>query len=269
VQCLKSEAAQRWLSDKKYREELRETKAVMEVGEAPVTREIKPLKEGEPIISELDMVLIEGCDFKMGDGQDDDNPVHTVKLDSFKISAKLITQAQYEAVMNTNPSKFKGPNKPVENVSWRDAMMFCERLTKETGNEYTLPTEAQWECACRAGSMTKYCFGDSDDELGEYAWYNKNSEGTTHPVGEKKQNDWGLYDMHGNVWEWCRDRYEKKYYNDPKAGDNPEGPVNGSLRVLRGGGWRFSAEFCRSAIRDRGDPAFAFDSLGFRVVRRP
>ena len=142
-------------------------------------------------------------------------------------------------------------------------MMFCERLSKKTGRKYTLPTEAQWEYACRAGSNTKYYFGDSEDELADYAWYYKNSDGETHPVGEKKPNTYGLYDMHGNVWEWCHD-----WYGDYPTGSvtNPLGPSSGSTRVLRGGSWSSVAWNFRSGYRYRYEPGIRYDFLGFRLA---
>ena len=142
-------------------------------------------------------------------------------------------------------------NFPVEKVSWDDAVEFCKKLSAKEGQTYRLPTEAEWEYACRAGSKTRYCFGDDESLLGEYAWFGEQrSEGGTHPVGEKKPNAWGLYDMHGNVWEWCQDWYDEDYYaKSPK--DDPTGPATGSYRVDRGGGWSSLAWSCRSSYRGR------------------
>ncbi|MFM7929249.1 MAG: formylglycine-generating enzyme family protein, partial [Pirellula sp.] len=170
-----------------------------------------------------------------------------------------VTQAQYEKVMGANPSYFRGDiqgsrsNHPVEQVSWEDAVEFCKKLSdlheeKAAGRVYRLPTEAEWEYACRAGSKTAYSFGESPKSLGDYAWFGSNSNNQTHPVGEKKANAWGLYDMHGNVWEWCRDRYG----DYPKgAVSDPTGPKKGSSRVSRGGSWYYEAAGCRSAYRRR------------------
>ena len=136
------------------------------------------------------------------------------------------------------------------------------------GGKFSLPTEAQWEYACRAGSTTRYCFGDDESRLGEYAWYDENSGDKTHPVGEKKPNAWGLYDMHGNVWEWCQDWYDDGYYAKSPT-DDPTGPSTGSCRVIRGGSWDDGARSCRSADRNRNSPGYRLDNLGFRVSRVP
>ena len=154
---------------------------------------------------------------------------------------------------NRYPSDFKGLKNPVEMVSWDDCQEFVEKLNAKVGvGKFSLPTEAQWEYACRAGSTTRYCFGDDESGLGEYAWYAANSKskthllGETHPVGEKKPNAFGLYDMHGNVWEWCQDWYDGDYYaNSPT--DDPAGPVTGSDRVYRGSCWIIPARCCRSS----------------------
>jgi len=190
-----------------------------------------------------------------------------VTLDQpFWIAPTQCTQREWKAVMGGNPSYFKGENLPVENVSWEDAMDFCRRVTEREraagrlpeGYEYTLPTEAQWEYACRAGTS-----GDCAGNLDEMAWYDANSGGTTHPVGQKKPNAWGLRDMHGNVWEWCLDWYGD--YPEGSATD-PKGPQSGTLRVVRGGGWCFSAGYCRSAYRDWFEPCVRNGYLGFRLA---
>ncbi|MCX7048138.1 MAG: formylglycine-generating enzyme family protein [Candidatus Sumerlaeota bacterium] len=214
----------------------------------------------------MPLLLIRPGSFQMGsnDGNPDEKPVHTVTLDHFWLGETEVTQAQYEAIMGKNPSQFKGADKPVENVSWNDAMEFCKKLSEKIGKTYTLPTEAQWEYACRAGSSGKYCFGDSESQLGDYAWYSGNSNQQTQPVKQKKPNAWGLYDMHGNVWEWCADWYKDSY--DSGNQHNPQGPSSGQYRVLRGGSWNLNATNCRASDRYRAVPTDAYDHHGFRVV---
>ena len=183
-----------------------------------------------------------------------------------------VTQAQYKAVMGTNPSYRKGDNKPVESVSWHDAVAYCAKLTEQekaagrlpAGYEYRLPTEAEWEYACRAGTTTEYSFGNDENQLGAYAWYN--SIAPTHPVGQKKPNGWGLYDMHGNVWEWCLD-----WHGDYPGGStaDPQGPTVGTSCVRRGGRWGSPARYCRSATRDYSQPNFRHSGVGFRIVLAP
>ena len=149
------------------------------------------------------------------------------------------------------PSHFKGLKNPVERSVGTTASSFLRSSTRRSGagtGSSHLPTEAQWEYACRAGSTTRYCFGDDESALGEYAWYDANSGNRTHPVGEKKPNAWGLYDMHGNVWEWCQDWYDGGYYAGSPM-DDPTGPATGADRVIRGGSWLYPARFCRSACR--------------------
>ena len=184
----------------------------------------------------------------------------------FYLGKYLVTQAQWEAVMEDNPSQFKGAKWPVENVSWEDCQQFIERLNYQTGkNIYRLPTEAEWEYACRAGSVTAYSFGDDKKRLGEYGWYSANSGGETHPVGQKTPNPWGFYDMYGDVWEWCKDWYA------PYPGGlvtDPQGPSSGSERVLRGGGWFDGAMRCRSGFRSYFSPDFHCSFFGFRLARR-
>ena len=174
-------------------------------------------------------------------------------------------------MMGTNPSNFYflGPQNPVENVSWTDAVEFCRKLSampaeKTAGHVYRLPTEAEWEYACRSGTTTAYGFGDDASRLGDYGWFDGNSDSSTHPVGEKKPNAWGLYDMHGNVWEWCQD-----WYGDYPSGSatDPTGATSGSYRVIRGGSWSNDARYCRSAYRSWRTPEARYNNLGFRVLR--
>jgi formylglycine-generating enzyme required for sulfatase activity len=163
----------------------------------------------------MEFVLIQAWTFQMGsnNGEPNEKPVHMVRISRpFYLGKYEVTQAQWEAVMGNNPSQFKGdPNSPVENVSWDDVQEFIKRLkrlnTRESGVKYRLPREAEWEYAAQAGTTTAYSFGNDPSQLGEYAWYGENANGETHPVGQKKPNPWGLYDMHGNVWEWVQDWY--------------------------------------------------------------
>ena len=200
------------------------------------------------------------------DRQPNEGPQHEVAISKpFYMGIYHVTQEQYEAVMGKNPSNFKGPQNPVETVSWDEAVEFCKKASEKAGKKVRLPTEAEWEYACRAGSKTRFCFGDDDDKLGDFAWYAANSGNTTHPVGQKKPNAWGLYDLHGNVWQWCADRYDDKYYgNSPKT--DPTGPAEGPYRVLRGGSWNNSPQGCRSAFRINNAPDGRNDLIGFRVA---
>jgi formylglycine-generating enzyme required for sulfatase activity len=171
--------------------------------------------------------------------------------------------------MGNQQGSVKGPKNPVESVSWDRCQVFLKQLHEQVGGEnFQLPTEAQWEYACRAGSTTRYFFGDKESELDEYAWYRKNSKTTSHPVGEKKPNAWGLYDMYGNVWEWCADRYGEEYYAHSPT-DDPAGPAEGSGRVVRGGSWDAPATRCRSARRSPFNPRRVDYLLGLRVARVP
>ena len=203
-------------------------------------------------------------------GENDD--AHEVTLTKpFMLGTYEVTQDQYEKVMGVNPSKFKGARNPVEHVSWNDAVEFCRKLSelpaeKAAGNIYRLPTEAEWEFACRAGTTTKYSFGDDDLELGTYAWFIENAGSKTHPVGGKKPNAWGLYDMHGNVMEWCQDRYGA--YPSGAVAD-PTGAASGLSRVLRDGGYTDLAGRCRSAPRNGFGPGFRMRDRGFRVSLSP
>ncbi|MEA3427924.1 MAG: formylglycine-generating enzyme family protein [Thermodesulfobacteriota bacterium] len=217
------------------------------------------------------MVYISPGTFMMGSPSNEqkrysDERQHRVTLKKgFYMGATEVTQKQWKAVMGNNPSKFKGDDLPVEQVSWNDCREFIRKLNRqEGGNKYRLPTEAEWEYACRAGSKTRFCFGASDSRLGDYAWYGSNSSSNTHPVSRKKPNAWELYDMHGNVWEWCQDwkgGYPSGHVTDP------EGPPSGSDRVLRGGSWGSFAWYLRSADRRRSDPVSRDYNFGFRVVR--
>lgn len=196
-------------------------------------------------------------------GDDEQHKVMLTK--NFHIGRYPVTQRQWVAVMGNNPSDFKGDDLPVETVSWDDVQAYIRKLNERIGeNRYCLPTEAEWEYACRAGSTGEYCFGDGEVQLDEYAWYENNSGGKTHPVGQKKPNDWGLYDMHGNVCEWVSDRY-----GDYPSGTvtDPKGPTSGDSRVLRGGSCCSSAMYLRVSDRDDDDPGTRGNNGGFRLAK--
>ena len=213
----------------------------------------------------------EQLDAIAGDNKDyrgwieDETPQHRVTISKpFYMGKYEVTQAQWKAVMGENPSRFKGDDRPVENVSWEDVQQFIQKLNEREGKEVCrLPTEAEWEYAARADTTTVYSFGDNASQLGDYAWYGENSGSTTHPVGDKKPNAWGLYDMHGNVWEWAQDWYGPY---TAEAVTDPSGPATGAYRVIRGGGWDRSARGARSARRYWSHPGYRSDDLGFRCL---
>ncbi len=201
-------------------------------------------------------------------------PQHVVTITQpFYVGMFEVTQAEYARVVGSSPSYFQGPQNPVEQVSWEEAVEFCRRLStrpeeQAAGRAYRLPTEAEWEYACRAGSTTDFHFGDDKERLGQYAWFDENSGSTTHPAGEKRPNAWGLYDMPGNVWEWCQDWFAA-YPDSADAVVDPQGPLAGSQRVLRGGDWGFTAWFCFSSLRFGVEPSNRSFIMGFRVVAVP
>jgi formylglycine-generating enzyme required for sulfatase activity/serine/threonine protein kinase len=254
----------------------------------------------------MKLLRIEGGEFMMGspsgdqDAEDDEKPQHKVRISSFYLGKTEVTQEQYEAVMGSNPSWFSRTaggtdqvagrptgDRPVENVSWLDAIKFCNALSEKdglkayyniAGNDvgvpeisgpgYRLPTEGEWEYSCRARSTAKFSFGDDPSKLEDHGWCSGNSGQATHPVGLKGANDFGLYDMHGNVWEWCFDRYRGKYYGQSPEVD-PQGPgeSGAAYRLIRGGSWNFLPRICRSAIRYGRTPGLRIGDLGFRVAR--
>ena len=207
----------------------------------------------------MDLVLIRPGSFTMGSGR------KVTISRPFYMGKYEVSQQQWKAVMGGNPSDFPGEKSPVERVTWGGCQAFLSKLAEKVpGRTFRLPTEAQWEYACRAGSASEFSFGDEDGDLGGYAWHNSNSGGKTHPVGEKKPNEWGLHDMHGNVAEWCGDWYEHSY-PDADATD-PEGPEEGTYRVIRGGAYNLTPARCRSADRGSAPPSFCNCCIGFRVV---
>jgi len=223
----------------------------------------------------LELVLVPAGKFLVGsspaeeDHIGNEGPQHEVTISrAFYMGIHEVTQRQWQAVMGSNPSIFKGAMKPVENVSWNEAASFCQVLSRRTNRKVRLPAEAEWEYACRAGSQTRFCFGDSGDAMGEYATYKYDLDdgaryAGTHPVGQKKPNAFGLYDMHGNVREWCGDWYGE--YGSEKAVD-PQGPSSGEFHVLRGGAWNDEPSLCRSAVRVMVAPGGKVVFVGCRVV---
>ncbi len=221
----------------------------------------------------MEFILVNPGTFMMGSDIDDhDRPVHKVILTKpFYMGKYEVTQAQWKEVAGENPSVFKdrplSEKRPVENVSWTDIdEKFLPKLAKLLPKGYVprLPTEAEWEYCCRAGTTTVYCFGDDVEKLGEYAWYDANAGKETHPVGEKKPNAWGFYDMHGNVWEWCSDW--KVPYQAGEATD-PAGPGTGTQKANRGGAWLMNHIYCRSARRSLNEPrSTRGGNLGFRIA---
>ncbi len=198
----------------------------------------------------------------------DEGPLHPVRISrGFWLFDTPCTQELWEVVMGQNPSKFRSPTRPVEQVDWQDCQAFGERLNGLVeGLKLSLPAEAQWEYACRAGNTTRYPFGDEETQLGDHAWFLDNSEGETHAVGQKLPNPWGLYDMLGNVYEWCQDGWDPEFYKKSPR-DDPMVPAEASAdRVIRGGSWYGSARLVRAASRRRGDPGDRYDNLGFRCA---
>jgi eukaryotic-like serine/threonine-protein kinase len=240
----------------------------------------------------IEMVAIPAGRFLMGSPEeeegrfDNEGPVHEVGISAFRCMKTPVTRRLYTAVMGADPGRPEGPadDRPVNNVSWLDAIEFCNRLSEReglapcyerTGDEvtwrreaggYRLPTEAEWEYACRAGTRTRWSFGDDEGRLADHAWYGGNAGGEPQPAGQKKPNPWGLYDMHGNVWEWCWDLYGPF---EPASAEDPAGPADGAGRLLRGGSFFGTAGDLRSAFRDRGGPEIRFRNFGFRCVRGP
>ena len=212
------------------------------------------------------MVLVKGGTFQMGE-KGVAEPVHTVTLSDFYIGKYPVTQKQWKEIMGSNPSKFAGCDDcPVESVSWNDVQKFIQKLNKKTGQNYRLPTEAEWEYAARGGAQSKgYSYAGSNN-LDKVGWHKENSSGNTQAVGQKQPNELGLYDMSGNVWEWCQDWYEE-YSSEPQT--NPTGPLKGDYRVLRGGSWYDDPQDCRVASRTCNDPTYRDFSVGFRLVLSP
>ncbi|WP_338845284.1 SUMF1/EgtB/PvdO family nonheme iron enzyme [Massilia sp. W12] len=238
----------------------------------------KPLQAGQ-VIKDCDicpeLVVIQGGEFIMGEytksGEKSEEPSHSVKLGSFLLGRFEVTQGQWRALMGNNPSGFNncGDDCPVENVSWNDTQAYLKKLKEKTGQAYRLPSEAEWEYAARAGSSTAWHFGYSSSQLERYAWYGDNAGVKTHVVGGKQANEWGLHDMHGNVWEWVEDCWHANYWGAPADGEAWLRNCLGETRVLRGGSWDLSAIYSRAAKRDHYTPSKRLINLGFRVARTP
>ena len=254
------------------RESMRETTDAAETAIAPLEQAMQriaialccPASYTERAFGlDMSMVRVAGGHFVMGlDNAPtvDEQPAHDVELGDYYIAATEVTQAQWRAVMGNNPSFFKGDDLPVDCVSWEEASAFCRRLSERTGRRYLLPTEAQWEYAARGRGLT------SHDDIAIAAWYEGNSEGSSHPVAQRQPNALGLYDMFGNIWEWCNDWFAPY---DAVQQHNPTGPVSGTERVLRGGSWIIEAEYCRPTYRNANQPTSRDRNYGFRVVCLP
>lgn len=215
------------------------------------------------------MVWVDGGTFRMGATSEqgseisDEKPVHSVTLSGYYIGKTEVTQALWQAVMGSNPSYFEGDDLPVEQVSWDDCQEFIRKLNSLTGQNFRLPTEAEWEFACRGGNNSRGYKYSGSNYIDNVAWYDGNSGDKTHPVATKSPNELGIYDMSGNVWEWCAD-----WYGDYSSGrqTNPKGPYGGSYRVYRGGGWFINAGICRSSDRYYYNPAYRYNILGLRLA---
>ena len=233
--------------------------------------------------AQLEMIAIQGGTFLMGapkmepDSYYEEQPQHAVTIPPFYMGKYLVTQAQWQAVMGNNPAKFKSVHHPVETVSWNEAQECIKKLnalaqTIETHGhaslQFRLPTEAEWEYACRAGTQTAYSFGNDPSLLSEYAWYRGNSDNETHPVGQKKPNNFGLHDMLGNVWEWCADTWHESYRGKGVPTDGSEWKHSGAQKkkALRGGSWVNPQHCCRCAYRINSYPNYTGDDIGFRLA---
>lgn len=257
---------------------------------APAPAQQSQAPEKTRTASGFEMILLPGGEFRRGSdsGRRDERPARVIRVDAFYIDAHPVTQEQYLNIIGENPSRWKKPQNPVEQMRWSDAARFLNERSIAEGltpcynletwecdfaaDGYRLPTEAEWEYACRAGTTSRYFFGDDAGLLAQFAWFKGNSGGQARPVAKKLPNPWGLFDMSGNVSEWCHDRYSPDYFgNSPES--NPRGPASGNSRVLRGGSWDSDAEACASAARHHADPGYAdkcfgYDVYGFRAARK-
>lgn len=242
----------------------------LECRQKPAIGELRPINDRSFTSPSTGMEFrwIPEGEFMMGSEEEaKEEPIHKVKIKKpFYLGKYPVTQKQWETIMGSNPSIFEGENLPVQGVSWRDTQAFIDKLNeKEHTYKYRLPSEAEWEYACRAGTDTRFSFGDDESKLNEYGWCKENSDNRIHPIGQRKPNSWGLYDMHGNVWEWVQDKYHDNYKGAPSDGSAWEEGGN-CKRVRRGGGWSGNNR-CRSASRYDDEPDVHYDILGFRVLR--
>ena len=236
----------------------------------------------------VEMSRIPGGWFIMGDKEGDvDEVPHRVYIDSLNIDKYLVTQEEYEKVMGENIARWQGKKNPVEQVRWSDAVHYCNNRSRQEGLQscydtetwecnfdikgYRLPSEAEWEYVCRAGTTTKFFFGKNLNELKNFSWFKENSGGRPRPVGQKLPNPWGIFDLYGNVWEWCNDFYKVDYYQESPE-KSPKGPEFGDNKVLRGGSWDSEANQCRSSYRYNEVPGYTdicigYDIYGFRCVK--
>ena len=239
----------------------------------PTAMDAKSASDPADLVAGMEFVLIPAGSFTMGstNGRESEKPPHEVNIShSLYLQTTEVRQGQWKRVMGDNPSSFKecGDDCPVENVSWDDVKDFIKKLNvMEKTDKYRLPTEAEWEYACRAGKTTEFSFGGDGGNLGEYAWYEGNSEEATHKVAAKKPNPWGLYDMHGNIWEWMEDDWHYRYDGSPSGGQAWIDKPRDSLRVIRGGSWESNEFDCRSAARYGEKPGNRSFSLGFRLAK--
>jgi formylglycine-generating enzyme required for sulfatase activity len=240
-------------------------------------------KEAGDVITDpslnMEMIFIPSGTFIMGNdqGADDEDPAHEVFLDAFYIGKYVVTQKQWKEIMGNNPSDPLGDDLPVVNVSWEDAQEFVKCLSERTGQTYRLPTEAEWECACRAGSTTIFHFGNDTSLLTDYAWCESNSNGKLHPVGQKKPNAWGLYDMAGNTWEWCEDWWDPEYYSrsphknplnkEPYLYESQNTGEKFTVHVARSGAFGHAPSAHESAHRHGTRPNHKRPMISFRCVR--
>ena len=236
--------------------------------DVPIQNKIAPAAIVKDCAECPEMVVIPAGSFVMGsDKRANEQPMHSVKLRSFLIGKTEVTQEQWEQVMGNNPSQNKGRTLPLERVSWDDIQRFIVKFNHKTGQKYRLPSEAEWEYAARAGSTNEWSFGDDVSKLGNYAWYGVNSGGKTQVVGQKLPNAFGLFDMHGNVWEWTQDCWHENYVGAPTDGNSWVTSCSGSSRVLRGGCWDSYPACVRSTIRNWYGPDIRDSSIGFRLAR--